>query len=250
MTDVELILQALHRLPVPEALKEASSERREEFVERILHAGLDAGIRPAPTGSRGSPTEIIAAANDVARGLDLIERGLNLVDGARRSTADGATLRASELRNVHEAMLRSVAAAIASALPTAIIRDVDIDASTPTYSPSGFSSPWRGVFSRAAGQVERIAANASTEDLRAPKPRDEWFGRLVRILAEIYQDATGKIARPYARGQAVKSNWEPPFCKFVRDLWPIWAAGAAAPSDGKIRDAFRHTSKLLPEIRA
>ncbi len=249
MTDVEQALHALSQLPLSDERKAALIDRSDEFVGRIMLAGINAGIRPAPKGYRGSPTEIAAAANDIARGLDMIERGLASIDGARRSTAIAATARQDALRDLHEDILRSIAAAVAGALPTAIIRDVDIDASRPTYTPSGFSNPWRGAFSRAAGQVDSIAANASANDLRAPKLRDEWFERLIGIMAEIYEDATGEIPRAYAPSQAASPDTHPPFCQFVRDIWPIFAmAGEVAPSDSRIRDAVNSASKLPPDI--
>lgn len=222
-------------------------ERVDEFVDRVMMAGLEAGIRPAPAGQRGSPAEIVAAAHDIANGLDQIERGLGTIDAARRSTALAATARADGLRDLHENILRSIAAAVASALPTAIIRDADIDASAPSYAPTGFANRWRGAFGRAAGQVGGHTKKTCPEQLRAPKSRDEWFGRLVMILAEIYHEATGKVARSYARSQVVNEAWQPPFCKFVRDLWPIWADGSVDPSDSKIRDALRDASKLRPQ---
>ena len=240
-----VIWAAIERLPIPARRVEDLRNRSDDFIDRVRYAGLSAGFRPAPVGLRGTPNEIIAAVNAVARGLDQIERGLGTLEGARQSTSEAATDRSEALRKVHEAVLRTIAATIAHALPTAIIRDVDVTAAAPRYGPFGFSNPWRGAFSRAAGQVDKIAEGATPDELRAPKSRDEWFGRLVQILAGIYEEATGERAKAYARGQAVNGSWRPPFCVFVTDLWPLWASGAGAPSDSKIRDALAKTTKLL-----
>lgn len=240
-----VIWAAIERLPIPSDRIGEIRDRSDDFIDRVRYAGLSAGFRPAPVGSRGTPSEIIAAVKDVARGLDQIERGLSTLEGARRSTSEAATDRSEALRKVHESVLRTLAATIAHALPTAIIRDVDVTAAAPRYGPFGFSNPWRGAFSRAAGQVDKIAEGATPDELRAPKSRDEWFGRLVQTLAGVYEDVTGERAKAYARGQAVNSSWRPPFCVFVTDLWPLWASGAAAPSDSKIRDALAKTTKLL-----
>lgn len=245
--DDDAIWAAIERLPIPADRLGEIRDRSDDFIDRVRFAGLSAGIRPAPAKQRGTPAEIKAGAKDVARGLDLIERGLGAIEGARRSTSAAAAHRSDALRQLHEDILRTMAATIAHVLPTAIIRDVDVAASAPSYGPFGFSNPWRGAFSRAAGQVEKIADAALPDRLRAPKVRDEWFGRLVQTLAGVYEDVTGERAKAYARGQAVNSSWRPPFCVFVTDLWPLWASGAAAPSDSKIRDALAKTTKLLPE---
>lgn len=245
--DDDWIWAAIERLSIPPDRIGDIRNRSDDFIDRIRYAGLSAGIRPAAAGKRGTPSEIISGMDDVARGLDLIERGLGAIEGARQSTAAGATARSDALQNLHEAILLTIAGTIAHVLPTAIIRVVDVAAALPSYGPFGFSNPWRGAFSRAAGQVDNIARGASPEALRATKPRDEWFGLLVQTLAGIYEDVTGKAARAYARGQAVNGTWRPPFCVFVTDLWPIWADGAATPSDSKIRDALRDTSELPPK---
>lgn len=241
----EMIWAAIERLPIPADRRADAWNRADDFIDRIRNAGLSAGIRSAPKGERGTPGDILTAASDIARGLDMIERGLGKIDGARRSTAIEATARSAALRRVHEDILRSIAAAASSALPTAIIRDVDIDASVPSYTPMGFANPWRGTFSRAAGQVDAIVRGVAADELRSPKPRDEWFGRLVWILARIYEDLTGTRAKAYARGQVVNAEWRPPFCEFVTDLWPLWRLDPTTPSDSKIRDALAKTTKLL-----
>lgn len=249
MTDVDRILHALERLPVPVERQEALLARAEEFVGRIMLAGFAAGIRPAPVDHRGTPGEILAGVRDVSRGLSLIERGLGTIDGARRSTASAATVRAETLADMHERVLKAIAGAVGTALPTASIRAADLDASAPTYTPLGFTNNWRGAFARAAGQVEQIAVNTSRPDLRAPKTPDDWFVAFVGILAGIYSDATGAPARAYARGQSVDEDWRPPFCQFVSDLWPLFAReGEPAPSDSRIRDARANTSKLLSDL--
>lgn len=246
----DAIWAAIERLPIPPDRIGEVRNRSDDLIDRVRHAGLSAGIRPAPANLRGTPSEIIAAANDVARGLDQIERGLGTLERARQSTSESATGRSEALRQMHEDILRSITATIAYALPTAIIRDVDLVASSPSYGPLGFSNPWRGAFSRAAGQVDKIANCAAPEQLRAPKPRDEWFGRLVQVLAAIYEEATGERAKAYARGQAVNSSWRPPFCVFVTELWPLWGSVTTAPSDSKIRDALAKTTKLLSRSQA
>ncbi|WP_137871477.1 hypothetical protein [Sphingopyxis sp. 2PD] len=243
--DDERIWAAIERLPIPPDRMREIRDRSDDFIDRIRYAGLSAGIRPAAAGQRRTPSEIAAGIADVARGLDLLERGLGTIEGARQSTAAGAAARSDALRTVHEEILQTIVGTIAHVLPTAIIRDVDVAAALPTYGPFGFSNPWRGAFSRAAGQIDNIARGATPEALRAPKPRDEWFGLLVHTLAGVYEDVTGKTAKAYARGQAVNGAWRPPFCVFVTDLWPLWALGATAPSDSKIRDALAKTTKLL-----
>lgn len=242
----EAIWAAIERLPIPAGRIDDVRNRSDDFIDRVRYAGLSAGIRPAPPKFRGTPSEIKSAVNDVARGLDQIERGLGAIEHARQSTSEAATDRSDALRQMHEDILRSITATIAFALPTAIIRDVDLVASAPSYGPWGFSNPWRGAFSRAAGQVDKIAARHAPERLRAPKPRDEWFVRLVQVLAAVYEDATGERAKAYARGQTVNSSWRPPFCVFVTQLWPLWGVGPVAPSDSKIRDALAKTTKSLP----
>lgn len=236
MNDVERICQAMLRLP--KAKHAAVTDRIDEFVDRILIAGFEAGIRPAPPGARGKPTEIIAAIEMVADALDRLDRGLRVIDTARRSTAVSAAARSDALRRAHEDVLRAIGGAVASALPTATIRDVDLAASFPSYAPVGWTNPWRGAFDRAAGQVRAIETAVSTEDLRTPKGADEWTDRLISILASIYADATGRKPSPYARGgDSTNPDWKPPFCRFVADLWPLWH-DTDPPSGASLRRAL------------
>ncbi len=249
MSDIDQILLALARLPVPADRKDALLERAEEFVGRIMLAGFAAGIRQSPAKDRSAPSQILASVRDVARGLNLIERGLDGIDSARRSTSTGAAVKSEALRKMHESVLQAVAIALATALPTASIRAEDLHASAPNYTQHGFTNQWRGTFARAAGQVQAIARNASVQDLRAPKTPDDWFVAFVGLLAGIYGDATGGQARAYARGQAVDESWRPPFCQFVIDLWPLFAReGETAPSDSRIRDALANASKLPADL--
>lgn len=231
MTVAERISKALLRLPKPKHV--LADERIDEFVDRILIAGFEAGIRPAPPGARGKPTDIVAAIGMIADALERLDRGLRIIDAARRSTAASASARSNALRMAHEDALRAVAGAVASALPTAMIRDVDLAASFPTYAPVGMTNPWRGAFDRAAGQVRAIEAAVSSEDLRTPKGADEWTDRLISILAGIYADATGRKPSAYPRGSdSMNPNWKPPFCQFVADLWPLWHDPDADPPSG------------------
>lgn len=238
MTDAERIFQALLRLP--KAKHAGAADRFAEFVDRILIAGFEAGIRPAPLGARGKPTEIVAAIGMVADALERVDRGLRIIDAARRSTAVSASARSDALRTAHEDVLRAIAAAVATALPTAMIRDVDLAASFPSYAPVGMTNPWRGAFDRAAGQVRAINAAVSMRELRAPKGADEWSDRLIIILAGIYADATGRKPSAYSRGSdATNPDWRPPFCQFVADLWPVWHdPDSQPPSDASLRRAL------------
>ena len=233
MTDTEVILLALSRLPVRADRREALIERTDEFMDRIMLAGIGAGFRPAPSGHRGKPSEITAGISSIAAGLIHIERGFSVIDGARRSTPEAAKARDVELARIQQAALREILSALSSRLPTLIVEADDFAAAMPTYGRSEFANSWNGAFSLAANRVAKLAETASRPDLKAPKAPDEWTDRLIAILGEIYRDATGKRPRAYGLGSDTTNRaWRPPFCRFVAGLWPLWHGPEVAPPSG------------------
>ena len=246
-TENDFVWRAFEALPGYAARREILLSRAEEFIDRVLYAGLQPGFRPATRGKRGSPAQIVDAVRQVARGLHLLEHGLSTIDGARRSTAQAAKARDGELERLQRSILHAIVCAVAPRL-SVTGEPVKLEVATPSYTARGFANSWNGVFAGAASRIERLGASASTDDLKAPKVREQWFTAFIGVLAEIYRDATGTPARAYARGQAVNGEWRPPFCKFVGDIWPLFGRdGEPAPSDSRIRDALANTSKLPPE---
>lgn len=249
MADLATILSALFRLPVPVQRQPEFLSRIGEYIDRAAFAGLAAGVRPAPANKRGSPVEIDEAVAKIARGMELIERGLSTIDGAQRSTSRSATKRTAELARLQRAVLGHIVAAATRRLPIPEIPAVTIEAAMPSYGTHGFDRSWNGAFQVGAAHIAKVRASISREDLKAPRPRDDWFINLVDILASIYADATGAPARAYARGDAVDGDWKgSPFCRFVIEIWPAYSGeNEPAPSHSKIRDARRAvTSTELP----
>lgn len=247
MTDAERILVALSRLPVRADRREALNERTDELVQRISRAGLDAGLRQAPNGSRGKPSEIMGGVASIAEGLMYIERGFGVIDGARRSTSEAASERDAELARIQQAALQEILSVLASRLPSLVVDADDFAAALPSYARNGFANSWNGAFSLAADRVAKLGKTASRHTLKAPKARDEWTDRLVAILGEIYHDAVGKRPRAYGRGSdSTNPGWRGPFCRFVADLWPIWhSPEVPPPSDITMRRALEQGQNAI-----
>ena len=239
-TESEFIWAALVRLRVSADRRVDLWNRSDDFIDRVRYAGLNAGFRPAPSGERSKPSEIIVAIDSISTGLERIGRGLSVIDGARQSTSPSAAARDAELARLQRAILGTIIDAVSRGLPGMSIPADAFNAAMPTYGTNYFANSWNGVFSLAAHKVAAFGAGASNVDMRTPKARDGWTEILIATLGEIYRDVTGRRPSAYGRGSdSTNPAWRAPFCQFVADLWPLWFGPDDLPSDITIARALK-----------
>jgi hypothetical protein len=218
-------------------------------------------FRQPAAGEGASPNDIVEAIQHIQEGLEKINAGISKLDFARKTIGSKANQRNEALEQVQKACLGAVADAVIRRLPMDQVSDNVLADAMPSYSQNGFSNSWNDFFSLAAAKVKAIGHAFPAKDFHVPTRRpDLVFVTLIGDMADVYADATGKLATSPNRSGNLSNEWRSAFSQFVADLWPCVGVfgddalsvtwNAQPPSSKQIRDALKESVQLTTESKA
>lgn len=155
---------------------------------------------------------VMRAVDGIVADLRSIETKLAVLRQARWATAFSE----GDRRNVYT-------------LVNAFVVDTLLPGHGVAWDDSAYQNPDPYRHTKRAGAIERYAAQLELKDLPSTtRPGHAAFEQLIGRLANIYLHVSG---RPASAASAGRSDYVPPFLRFVNAFWP--AIDDAAPPSAK-----------------